>query len=1211
MKFKPPISERLLCLFFALAAVPVFAQRSFSVQLNGTRTRAPLQLPEGVSRVSVCHLTPGNTYQIVAGGAFYGQKTTLELALDPAVADQLQVLPAEPQNLRFIAAAGCAELLLKASGGARTGEIPAMLSVFCENCLSGEVLPSKTVAVPDAPNMTVQQGILPLSLVQNTLIGGDCFEVSNVTSFGPANAFSTFGNGSSSIGIESGIVLSTARGSFLPGPNDENGGIDVGTGFNINSANDPNLATLTTGDQWDVVKLEFDFTPTSNTVQFDYVFGSEEYCEFVGQGFNDVFGFFISGPGISGTQNLAVIPNTNTPITVNNINQFANNQYFVANDFLCLPFLPYNPADCQLDGWTDVFTATANVIPCSTYHIKLAIADVFDGGWSSAVFLRANSFNAGGAASAAAIYPANLNAAPEGCTPGQIRFSRDNNDTSTPLEIHFTVSGTATPGVDYGAITSPVVIPAGQTEVFVPINAPDDGIVEGPETILLLLDNPCSCDQAEAQFLIQDALATLSVDLPDLSLCSGSTAVLTPVITDGVPPYSYLWGGGQITPSIQVDSAGVYTLQVTDACGALAAATSTVSYAPSVELTTNIALCAGSSIEIDGIIYSGPATLVDTFPGLNGACDTISRLVLTEVPVPALTDTIVFCTGDSILVNGAYYSGSATVLDTLVGQNGGCDTLLTFVLQVLERPTLFDTLYFCPGGSVQIGNVSYSSPGTVIDTLPGQNGNCDTTVTYTLLLLPQPTRSETLSLCPGASVTIGGTKYSAPATVTETRAGTGGACDTLVTYTLLLLPQPTRSETLSLCPGASVTIGGTKYTAPATVTETRVGTGGACDTIVTYTLLLLPQPTRSETVSFCPGTSVTIGGTAYTQPGTVVLTQPGSGGACDTIVTYTLVFSTPAPSTVKVLCPPSIAQTVGGPTNITYAPPTATSDCPCPGMTLQLSSGLPSGSSFPTGLTKVCYTATDACGNTASCCFEVRLEETTACDIKDIGCLKFELLSITRDPADNRSYRIRVTNKCSAPLVYAAFQLPKGQTALEPANGSVYTAPSGRQYLVRNPNATPFHSIRFTSFSDPIASGESDIFEYTLPPQIKPTYIQVIGRVAEQTYYEAYLNTFNCPIGITPGPRESQVAEGFAPAAQLFPNPTDGRLFADLSAWAGEALQVQVFDSRGARVQQERLRAETEPQEIQLPTALADGLYFLHVQTPAGERQVLRFVVQR
>jgi len=125
------------------------------------------------------------------------------------------------------------------------------------------------------------------------------------------------------------------------------------------------------------------------------VFGSEEYLEWVGGGFNDVFGFFISGPGITGTfsggsANIALVPSTTIPISIDTVNNVSNSAYYVNNGTGATPLVN---GTIQYDGFTTVIHALANVQCGQTYHIKLAIANVGDNSYDSAVFLEANSFN--------------------------------------------------------------------------------------------------------------------------------------------------------------------------------------------------------------------------------------------------------------------------------------------------------------------------------------------------------------------------------------------------------------------------------------------------------------------------------------------------------------------------------------------------------------------------------------------------------------------------------------------------------------------------------------------------------------------------------------------------------------------------------------------------------------------------------------------------
>ena len=123
---------------------------------------------------------------------------------------------------------------------------------------------------------------------------------------------------------------------------------------------------------------------------FNYAFGSSEYFNFENTPYNDVFGFFLSGPGISGPYsngaiNLATVTNSTPelPITVSSVNIVTpiNQQYFIDNrsGFSNISYV---------NGFTTVFTAiAANLQVGQTYSIRLAIADGTDNNLNSYVWL--------------------------------------------------------------------------------------------------------------------------------------------------------------------------------------------------------------------------------------------------------------------------------------------------------------------------------------------------------------------------------------------------------------------------------------------------------------------------------------------------------------------------------------------------------------------------------------------------------------------------------------------------------------------------------------------------------------------------------------------------------------------------------------------------------------------------------------------------------
>ena len=137
--------------------------------------------------------------------------------------------------------------------------------------------------------------------------------------------------------------------------------------------------------------------------------------------------------------------------------------------------------------------------------------------------------------------------------------------------------------------------------------------------------------------------------------------------------------------------------------------------------------------------------------------------------------------------------------------------------------------------------------------------------------------------------------------------------------------------------------------------------------------------------------------------------------------------------------------------------------------------------------------------------------QSQPCDVKETPCVRFEVLGIVQNENAPKTYMMRIVNTCPDPLKYVVFQLPKGVVAKNPADNSVYTAPSGRQYEVRNANASPFYSIRFKAIGEGISGGASDIFEYTLPPQADLRNIGAMARLSSNQSFETHLTVPDCP----------------------------------------------------------------------------------------------------
>lgn len=423
-------------------------------------------------------------------------------------------------------------------------------------------------------------GQSPTQLVQNVLLGPGV-DVSNIFYAGPNSAIGTFNAVNTTLGIDEGIIMTTgtiANNADGPhGPNDQpSAGVDNG------GAGYGQLTNLVGTSTFNATILEFDFIPYSDTVKFEYVFASEEYPEFVGTQFNDVFAFFISGPGIGGTKNMALIPGTTQPVAINNVNNGTSNTGPCMN---CAYYnnngngsnSPYNSSSqyVQYDGFTTPMKAVSKVQCGETYHLIIALADVGDGIYDSGIFLAANSLTSEQPITvdhqlSNDTYGDGVTMA-QGCTSAEVTITRTGNLIDQPLTIPINVSGTAVEGVDYSSIPSSVTFAAGQTTVSFTIDALDNSTLVGIQNLIMEFEIPDPCGQSNSQIieLFVSEVNEVEVELEDYEvLCPEDEVVLTPDVSGGGGGYNYLWSTGETSETITVNPAVTenYSVSVTDNC---------------------------------------------------------------------------------------------------------------------------------------------------------------------------------------------------------------------------------------------------------------------------------------------------------------------------------------------------------------------------------------------------------------------------------------------------------------------------------------------------------------------------------------------------------------------------------------------------------------------------------------------------------------------
>jgi gliding motility-associated-like protein len=451
------------------------------------------------------------------------------------------------------------------------------------------------LCLPSLAQLDVQNTQSVQWYVEQILLGGGV-QVSNVTFNGlPANDVSVqvgyFNSDNANVGISSGMILACGEVVGAVGPNNTTSSTFPDTGLNLSG--DTDLDEFTNFGTFDAAVLEFDFIPQGDSLSFNYVFASEEFPEFANDIYNDVFGFFLAGPGITGTFsspagfpggsiNIATLPGSNTEVSINNINNgnantgpCENCEYYVANGDG--NEAPYDEEEyyIQYDGLTTVLNAFAVVECGSTYHIKIVLADAGDSAYDSAVFLQEGSFQTNQSIALDLSFDFPNAISPdlvfEGCYTGTIAFVRFANLDEEEV-INVTYAGTAINGVDYALLPTSVNFPAGSTTVELTLIGLEDALAEGQEDLIIqFTEMVCGLPQVnEFVFYIQDDAGPINMPFTSYSIDCNESVIIGGSPSGGIGLYEYAWESGEDVSNIEVSPLVTtgYTLTVTDTCTA-------------------------------------------------------------------------------------------------------------------------------------------------------------------------------------------------------------------------------------------------------------------------------------------------------------------------------------------------------------------------------------------------------------------------------------------------------------------------------------------------------------------------------------------------------------------------------------------------------------------------------------------------------------------
>lgn len=451
----------------------------------------------------------------------------------------------------------------------------------------------------------------------------------------------------------------------------------MGTGVS-----DIDLSAIATGTITNGGVLQFDFEALGDTLVVDYMFASAEYPTYVCSNFNDAFGFFIAGPGINGpysnnAENIALIPNSNTPVAINTVNpgisgSAGNPSYCAQQDpnwvsnsvYYTTQFAGYSGE--TYNGGTVPMTARIPLQCGEIYTIKFAVGNVSDQALNSGVYINKCIFPVVCSADVNYEPPTNVNGSIEGCQDGgSLIFRRvgcsGNEDQSLTAQVTF--SGTAQNGVDYTGVPSSITFSPFQTEIVVPLEITDDQIAEGVEdamiTVTTILPNGETVT-SETTFAINDREELLTSSQNSIANCYEEETVIEVTVNQGTAPYSFSWSTGESTASVQVpvsDIVQTYTVQTTDACGDSTIETITVerNSPVSIELhASNLEYCPNQAITFNTTVNEENVSLNWDFGSATSSgypSQVATQSTSVESAFEASTNVVVIASNGDILCN--------------------------------------------------------------------------------------------------------------------------------------------------------------------------------------------------------------------------------------------------------------------------------------------------------------------------------------------------------------------------------------------------------------------------------------------------------------------------------------------------------------------------------------------------------------------------------
>ena len=305
------------------------------------------------------------------------------------------------------------------------------------------------------------------------------------------------------------------------------------------------------------------------------------------------------------------------------------------------------------------------------------------------------------------------------------------------------------------------------------------GINAGTYTVTIT--NPAGCMAVDSIVVTEpnELIASIAIDSNE-SCMNTLDGGLTASETGGTSGYSYLWSTGATTANVDMLTAGMYTVTITDANGCTSSANETIIHGLATSATEIYTVC-DSVISPSGMYtWTTSGVYMDTLVNAVG-CDSVITTNLTVNNSTSSTQVITTC--DSYTSPSGFFVWTVSGIYTdLITNAAGCDSTITVDLTITHSTDSTITVNACNSYSGVSGNQNWITSGVYTDVIPNAVG-CDSMVTVNLTINNSTMITQNPEICNGDSIQVGSNWYTMEGTYVDTLTTMTG-CDSIVTTML-------------------------------------------------------------------------------------------------------------------------------------------------------------------------------------------------------------------------------------------------------------------------------------------------------------------------------------------------------------------------------------------------------------------------------------------